>query len=169
MTNLKKILAAFFLFFCVGFLFVSCDDTYKSSIPTAPVSFTCNLSQTPFYHLTATNEFLFVTKYSGGYRVQYRDEVYDANKYNIYLGYGGLVIGNSYYSGYCAFDRCCPVEYNRSTLVEFDATRDGFAVCPVCKTVYDLNNGGIPVQGVGDERLKPYSITQNGEELVIYE
>lgn len=157
MKILKYIFLLSFSLFIAG-----CNDTFYSSIPEAPVNFVCSLVQSPYYIVTSPNQFFTVKPKAGGFiGITSSGETVSGSKYGVYLGYAGLVIGNSSFNGYCAFDLACPYDYkefNTKVAVELQVNGVGKAICPKCKTEYDLNNGGIPIQGKSNERLKPYKV-----------
>ena len=163
----------FFFFFLVIFFLPGCNDTFYSSIPNAPVNFICSLAQSPYVIITTTNQFFTVQKTSSGFSgINTAGQKISGNKYGFYFGYGGILVGNSAFNGYCAFDWACPYEYkeyNKKVSVELQTDGIGTAICPVCQTKYDLNNGGIPKEGDSKERLKPYKVTlfmENGVENI---
>ena len=126
----------------------SCGDSFHSSIPdVTKFSFEVNLLQAQFQSIKSMGQYVSVLK----------------NEHNVKVGFGGLIIGNSYYNGYCAFDAACPVEASRDVIVALTNDGLGKAVCPTCKTEYDLNNSGAP-KGVGTEYLKHYYVTVVGED-----
>lgn len=150
-----------FIFFLSSFVaLVACDETFYSSVPEAPVNFECSLVQAPYYIITSPNQFFTVRQKAGGYSgVTTSGEIISGSKYGFYFGYGGLVIGKSSFNGYCAFDLACPYDYKEfktKVAVELKINGVGKAICPKCGSEYDLNNGGIPVKGKSEERLKPY-------------
>ena len=170
--TLLKPLAALLLLLC------GCEGTmFDSSLPDFPVNFSCSLMQAPYVDIRTPNQYISIRKNTNGTctGITSTGKTFSVNKYNLYLGYGGLIVGNSPFNGYCAFDAACPYDYKNSrkkVIVELQTDGVGKAVCPECKTEYDLNNGGIPVKGDSDERLKPYrtylSNTIGGnEELVV--
>lgn len=124
-------------------VWVGCDDSRKSSIPSMAFSFSCNPGQYPYSKITTPDQFLLVNKDVHGLRV----------------GYGGLIIGQSVFEPgtYTAFDAACPVEANRNVVVDLQEDGSGKAICPECHTVYDLNNYGFPT-GEGTEYLKRYPV-----------
>lgn len=127
---------------------VSCGDSFHSSIPdVTKFTFEVNLVQANFQSIRNQGQYVPVAK----------------NEHNVKLGFGGLIIGNSYYNGYCAFDAACPVEASSDVVVALTTDGLGKAVCPKCKTIYDLNNYGAP-NGVGTEYLKHYYITVVNED-----
>lgn len=78
------------------------------------------------------------------------------------IGYSGLIVYNTGMMDngvwmFYAFDRCCPKEKRKDITVNVQS--DGVkAVCPSCKTVYDLFSGGLRVEGVGTENLQRYRV-----------
>ena len=170
--TLLKPLAALLLLLC------GCEGTmFDSSLPDFPVNFSCSLVPAPYVDIRTPNQYISIRKNTNGTctGITSTGKTFSVNKYNLYLGYGGLIVGNSPFNDYCAFDAACPYDYKNSrkkVIVELQTDGMGKAVCPECKTEYDLNNGGIPVKGDSDERLKPYrtylSNTIGGnEELVV--
>lgn len=121
--------------------------------------------------ITTSGQFMTVKKTATGFIVSYpgQSSVADNTEKARYarLGFAGIAIGNSTFNGYCAFDLACPVEGNMKTVVELKADGFGKAVCPKCGSVYNLNNGGVPEEGVSEERLKPYAVSHVGDNLSI--
>ncbi len=139
-----------FFFFMLLVSFISCDGSFTSSIPdVTKFSFEVSLLQAQFQSIRTQGQFVIVFK----------------NEHNVSLGYGGLIIGNSTFNGYCAFDAACPVEVSKDVIVELTTDGLGKAVCPKCKTEYDLSNNGAP-NGVGTEYLRHYNVTQVNEDLL---
>ena len=84
-----------------------------------------------------------------------------------YYGLGGLIIGTpSMGDGTIwAYDWACPNCDLARYRVEIDYTM-GHATCPRCATKFDLNNGGIAIEG--DSRpLWRYRVFDNGSEVII--
>lgn len=138
---------------------VACDDSYKSSIPdVSRFEFTCDLLQGEYSRLKIPGQFIKKMK----------------NIYGIPVGYAGLIIGKSVFSQessseYVAFDAACPVEASRG--VSIDVQEDdgrGTAICPECKTKYDLSNSGVPIEGEGKEYLKRYNAIVSGTKLLVH-
>lgn len=139
----------------LSFITSGCNDNFHSSIPDVPFSIRCDMRQAAYSSLNTPGQFVTVDKNNHGYR----------------MGYAGLLIGQSAFTGmnnepiYYALDRACPIEADKDvavTLQKGTAT----AICPKCKTEYDLNNGGVP-HGKGKEFLKRYSITKQGDILTV--
>lgn len=133
---------------------MGCSDSFKSSIPSVSFQFSCSLAQSPYYLITTPGQFLKVEKNINGLPV----------------GYAGLIIGQSVFSegaDYTAFDAACPVEVSRSVSVELISDGLGTARCPECNTEYNLSSGGLPKEGEGTERLKPYKVVMAGTTLQV--
>jgi len=160
------------LFIILSFLFfVSCNDNYFSSLPNVPVNFSCSLLQSPYSLITTPNQFFTVKKNGQGFVVASPGQKpFYGNKYGVYLGNAGIILGNSSFHGYCAYDLACPWEYkknNEIVAIELQNTLDT-AICHHCKSKYDLNNGGIRMKGVSDEQLKVYrNISFRGNEITV--
>lgn len=128
----------------------SCDDAPSTSIPNVYVGLECNLTQAQFSPIRTPNEFVEVTR----------------DKHNIPVGYAGIIVGQSPFDGFCAFDMCCPVEVNRSIAVHLKKGAIGIAVCNKCGEEYNLSNGGYPTKGISKEYLKRYSVNTQGIDLL---
>lgn len=146
---MRKLFLTLLLFISV----VACDDAYKSSIPDVSFYFSCSLVQADYIIIQSYGQFKKVK----------------VNVNRIPVGYAGLLIGQFNDFGnyrYIAFDAACPVEVSRST--SLDLSEDmRVAICPTCRTKYDLESGGYPVEGEGKEALKRYNVTVNGSTLVV--
>lgn len=141
----------FSLLFLVGFVATSCNDTPPTSIPNIYVYLECSLAQSQYAPIRTPNQFIAVQR----------------DLKNIPVGYAGLLIGQSPFNGYCAYDMCCPVETTRSVAVHLKAGALGIAVCNKCGEEYDLANGGYPMKGIGKEYLKRYTVNVVNEDLII--
>lgn len=131
----------------------ACGDSYQSSIPNVSFYFSCSLVQADYIIIQSYGQFKKVTR----------------NVNLIPVGYGGLLIGQFNDFGnyrYIAYDAACPVEVSRSTSLDLSADFRT-AVCPVCKTKYDLESGGFPVAGKGTEALKRYNVLVSGTNLEV--
>ena len=156
MTNMKfyRIIILLTIFSCI---IVGCSDDMESSIPVVPkFRVECDMRQAAYSSLNAPGQFVMVEKNSHGYK----------------LGYAGLIVGQSAFPGFnnekvfLAFDRACPVESNSNVAVDLVNDAVGTAICPKCKTEYDLNNGGAP-KGVGKEYLRKYSVVVRGDIIIV--
>ena len=144
-----------FLFTLLLLLSTSCGDDIKSSLPNVMFDFECDMRQAAYSSLNTAGQFVSI----------------DKNEHGVKIAYGGLIVGQSAFPGFdnekvfYAFDKACPVEANRDITIQLGASGTGKAVCPKCKTEYDLNNGGVP-KGTGTEYLKRYSITPVSEYVL---
>lgn len=152
----------------------SCKDEYTSNIPDSPVSLTCDLKNN-FVQITTPGQFVKVSKIAEGYVIAYPDRPSLAVKTQkaqyARLGYAGLIVGNSSFNGYCAYDAACPVEASRKSVLTIINDGLGTAVCPTCGSKFNLNNGGIPIEGESKEQLKRYkvSLVSGGTELSVFD
>lgn len=140
------LLVCLFLFITMG-----CDNAMESSIPHARFSLTYNVLQHP--KITIPGNFVLVTK----------------NIHGLPVGFGGVILGKSLYSDpnaneYVAYDAACPVEGNKKVTLQIVEDGIGTAVCPQCKTQYNLSGSGYP-EGVGTEYLKQYPVQVSGSIL----
>lgn len=134
----------------VGLATPSCDEAPPTSIPDVYVNFECSLLQSPYSQIRTPNEFIEITKSSK----------------NIPVGYSGILIGQSPFNGYCAYDMCCPVERTRSVAVHIKIGALGIAKCNKCGEEYNLLNGAYPMKGISKEYLKKYNVSMSGEDLL---
>lgn len=134
----------------VGLFASSCNDTPSTSIPYVYVYLECNLTQAQFASIKTPNQFVAVFN--------------DAK--NIPVGYAGILVGQSPFNGYCAYDMCCPVEADRKIAVKLNNNAVGIARCDKCGEEYDLLNGAYPMKGIGKEYLKRYNVTISGVDLL---
>lgn len=128
-----------------------------SSIPDVSFRIECDMRQAAYSSLNIPGQFITVSKNNHGYQ----------------MGYAGLIIGQSAFPGmnnekvYYAFDRACPVEVNPNITISIQENSVGKAICPQCKTEYDLNNGGAPKGTSKGEYLKRYKVIINGDKLIV--
>ena len=84
-----------------------------------------------------------------------------------YYGLGGLIIGTPMNcdGAIWAYDWACPTCDSQRHRVEIDYSI-GHAKCHNCAAVFDLNSGGIPVEGES-RPLWRYRIFDNGLEVIV--
>jgi nitrite reductase/ring-hydroxylating ferredoxin subunit len=81
-------------------------------------------------------------------------------------GFGGVLVVHNMFGEYKAFDLSCPYEARQDVLIKVD-NEILYAVCPVCGTKYDVGTGyGAPI-GMGRHYLRIYTVTQNGNKLLV--
>lgn len=135
-------------------LLLSCENTtFISSVPSYPVRMELNiLAEYPNFIAAGDVKVLTFTS------PRYPTEA---------VGYAGLLIYTAMDNQYHAADLCCPHCLKRSKPVEWDG---GFYMhCPTCGEDYDISYGyGIPVRGIANERLRPYSAAYGNGKLSIY-
>jgi len=131
--------------------FVSCDDTYKSSIPDFPVQLDLNLTTTYPTFKNSYNKFL----------------IFETKRYvTDYIGYGGILVYTGFDGAYYAFDLACPYEVKQKIRVH--PNDKGQAICDSCKTVFDISYGiGNPTSGPAKETLRRYKTNLSGDVLYI--
>ena len=159
------------LFFFAALFLSSCTESYQEYCTFYPVTFTCDITYAPFNTVNSMGQFLTirmksnhtsytVTNVSTGHATEIPLTEMEARTFS--FGLGGLILGQPYFgdggSPIYAYDLACPHCDRASTRVDIDAK--GYATCPSCGAVYDLNNGGIVIKGSG-RPLYRYRITQS--------
>jgi len=148
--KIKSIRYCFLLLFAL--LIVSCDDSYKSSIPDYPVYLELDLAST-YPNFNSPNQFLLFDK---------PKIVTDR------IGFGGIFVYTGFDESYYAFDMACPYEAKRNILVYPDSTGLPQVKCRTCGSVYDVGYGiGNPSTGPSQEVLKRYRASKQGSILYI--
>ena len=139
---------------------VSCDVEFPSS--GYQVYFTCDMAYHPFDQINHSfGQFITVkrnTKYATSYDVTDANGVTTTHqlpyKELFHYGLGGLIIGTpSMCDGKIwVYDWACPA--CETARYRLDVARDGtgYATCPNCHNVYDLNSGGILINGKSNDR-----------------
>lgn len=154
---------------------VACSRSYEVYSTKYPVSFSCDISKSPFNKVQTSGYFLTVrpTPAKDGYKVREPDRREHTIPYTevhsrvFSFGLAGLIIGKPYFGdgAYYAYDLGCPQCDLPS--VRLTTTIEGTATCAKCGTTYDLNNGGIAK--TGDSRpLYRYRVSPNGHTLMIH-
>ena len=167
---MKKAIALFLIL--IG---VACNRSYEVYSTKYPVSFSCDISKSPFNKVQTSGYFLTVrpTPAKDGYKVREPDGREHTIPYTevhsrvFSFGLAGLIIGKPYFGdgAYYAYDLGCPQCDLPS--VRLTTTIEGTATCAKCGTTYDLNNGGIAK--TGDSRpLYRYRVSPNGHTLMIH-
>ncbi|MDR2533835.1 MAG: (2Fe-2S)-binding protein [Tannerellaceae bacterium] len=135
-------------------ILASCETTYRSSIPAAPVYIEINLDFEDADLLPIQASKLFTRGQNINLAVER-------------AGYGGVLVYHALDNNYYAFDAACPNEADPSATVQVDADRL-HAVCRKCDSRYDLSYGnGNPVSGPSREQLKRYRAALNGAKIIV--
>lgn len=153
----------------------ACSRSYEVFSNKYPVTFSCDISKSPFNKVQTTGYFLSVraAPTKDGYKVREPDGREQTIPYSevhsrvFSFGLAGLIIGKPYFGDeeYYAYDLGCPKCDVPS--VRLTVRGDGTATCAKCNTTYDLNNGGMPK--VGDSRpLYRYRTSLNGSMLMLH-
>lgn len=145
-----KLLLSVFLF-----VLVACEEPIKSNVPT-DMRFRLEeyLISDPYTKLNIPGEFFSVER----------------NNHNVVIGYAGLILGQSLWGGFFAYDMACQVEASRQIkvkVVDDEELGQKVGLCEKCGTRYLLNTNGVPV-GVKDvPSLVRYSIVVTGDRVVV--
>ncbi len=88
------------------------------------------------------------------------------------VGFGGVVVYHSSYTQgvFHAYDIACPHESKQNITINIEPY-SGTGMCPVCKSVYDLETGS-PISGPSSENptgkhLRAYRIISSGNKIHI--
>lgn len=153
----------------------ACSRSYEEFSSKYLVSFSCDISKSPFNKVQTSGYFLSVrsTATKDGYIVkepngQEQTFPYTEVQNRVFnFGLAGLIVGKPYFGDgqFYAYDLGCP-QCDR-TSVSLDVNLEGIATCPKCNSSYGLNDGGMPK--AGDSRpLYRYRATLNGNMLVLH-
>ena len=122
------------------------EDEQEQLLPDAPVRATLRLDDAEYVRLQNKGEYIRVTEKRGPFT---------------YIGVGGLLVVNSMLpmdeaNPYAVYDLYCPYCYYRSTIVPHPRVEvsDNIlrAVCPECKSEYDISSGfGGCIKGPGKQ------------------
>lgn len=161
-------------FLAVGILLLtatSCHDSYNEFCTQYPVSFSCDITYAPFNTICSMGQFLTVrlkanhtgyTVYNPALDKTTEMAISEMEARSFVFGLGGLIIGQPYFndgaSTYYAYDLACPHCDRSSARLTLDEM--GHATCSRCDAVFDLNNGGIVLEGEG-RPLYRYRVTQS--------
>lgn len=87
------------------------------------------------------------------------------NETGIIVGYGNLNSPATFY----AYDSQCPNCYESTGLPRYSLTMntDGTAECGSCSRKYDMNNGGLVIEGDKGDKLIRYRATTTGPQGVL--
>ena len=154
---------------------VACSRSYEVFSTKYPVSFSCDISKSPFNKVQTSGYFLSVrpTPAKDGYKVREPDGREHTIPYTevhsrvFSFGLAGLIIGKPYFGEgeYYAYDLGCPQCDDRS--VRLTVREDGTATCAKCSTTYDLNNGGVPKAG-NSRPLYRYRTSLSSHVLMVH-
>ncbi len=163
---MKKILI---LLCIIGFM--SCDG--ESPYSGYAAYFSVDATYHPFNQIYGAGQYIKIKRKT---RTTYEVTDVLGNKYEKQLseyevrqgfqyGYGGFIIGTKYDGELMAYDWACP--YCDMGIHRLKLNEIGYATCDGCNSTYDLNIGGIPIEGKSDKRLWQYRIFRSGNIITI--
>ena len=132
-----------FAFAAVLVTLTSCEKDFKSTVPDVPFTYVGYLTQPDLSSLTILTA-VKIPNY--GYRRH------------------GIILYRNEMDSFWAFDATCPNDLVDGSVV-IDKDKPHEAVCPICKAVYSLMNGGVTAKG---EPLKRYNTSFNGTTITVY-
>ena len=154
---------------------VACSRSYEVYSSKYPVSFSCDISQSPFNKVQTSGYFLSVrpTPTQDGYKVREPDGREHTIPYTevhsrvFHFGLAGLILGKPYFGDgdYYAYDLGCPMCDSPST--RLNVSMEGTAHCAKCGTTYDLNNSGVATTGTS-RPLYRYHASLGGNTLMVH-
>lgn len=153
----------------------ACGRSYEVYSNKYRVSFSCDISTSPFNKVQSSGYFLTVrmTPTKDGYKVRDLDGKEHTMPYTevqnrvFQLGLGGLIIGKPYFGDdeFYAYDLGCPHCDRASAPLNIKA--DCTAHCSKCGNTYELNNGGFAKTGES-RPLYRYRTSLNGNRLMVH-
>ena len=157
MTTFSKI-RLFFITLTLAIILGACNKK-NDVIPDVYVDFYLNLNDPEFVNLNAIG---------GSITIDSRTNNLGRNA----SGYNGngIIITRGVDEFY-AFDRTCPHDFALNSLsIKVAIDNSGFAkaVCPECKTVYELFSFGTPSSGIGKYPLKNYRTSFDGLNVHVW-
>lgn len=151
-------------------LLLGCTQDYKEFCTQYRVSFSCEITNSPFNVLNSMGQFITVRKKTGSTSCtvynpslgkSFEVPLSEVEMRSFDYGLGGLILGKPYFGdgmSIYAYDLACPVCDKVSARLGVNS--QGTATCAKCGNVYDLNNGGLVIEGEG-RPLYRYRVTQS--------
>ena len=171
---MKKNITA--LLIAITTLFIAaCDE--ESPYSGYIVNFSFDKSIHPYNQVNSFGEYICVRRGANAGEYRLTDAFGNTQTVNIpqiqlqqntfHFGLGGLIIGTPMNSdgNIWAYDWACPRCDNSRYRVEIDRTM-GHAKCPECATKFDLNSGGIAIEG-NSRPMWHYRVFDNGTTVII--
>lgn len=156
---------------------MSCENSYSVFSTKYRVNFRCDPNVPPFN--SAVSMGTFVSVRCPGTELVVTDSDGKVSKWqlsemelrNSAFGLGGIIIGtpslDNVNGDVYAYDLACPSCDDASARLKFDGT--GVAVCPDCKTRYNLNNNGFVISSETDAShpLYRYPVSRTLESIIV--
>lgn len=167
--------ATIILFAITAVLLTACD--YDSPYSAYRANFIFDKSVYPYYQVDSYGLFICVKRSTNSGEYKITDATGRTQTMSIpemqlqmnpfHYGQGGLIIGRpTNCDEYIwAYDWACPLCDSPSKRVEIDYTT-GHATCPKCATKFDLNSGGIAIEGKS-RPLWRYHVYENNPNVII--
>ena len=142
--------------FAISVVLMGCD--YTSPYSGYPVNFVFDSTIHPYNQATSPGQFISVRQGTNAGQYTLTDAQGNTQTVNIpqiylrqskfYYGLGGLIIGTpmNTEARMWAFDWACPNCDKAGCRVDIERTT-GLATCPECGVKFDLNSGGIAIEG----------------------
>ena len=153
----------------------ACDDERQYSIYR--VNFVFDKSIHPYNQVNSYGQFICVKRGASAGQYKITDAMGNTQTVNIsemqmqmnpfHYGLGGLIIGTPMNcdGNIWAYDWACPTCDSQRHRVEIDNIM-GYAKCPNCAVVFDLNSGGIAIEGKS-RPLWHYRVYDNPPNIII--
>ena len=167
---MKKAIALFFIL-----MGAACSRSYELYHTRDTVTFSCDISRSPFNKVQTSGYFLSVRPILG--KSEYKVREPDGREQTIpytevhsrvfSFGLAGIIIGKPYFGDgdYYAYDLGCPSCDLPST--RLTVSMEGTATCAKCGTSYDLNNSGVATTGTS-RPLYRYHASLGGNTLMVH-
>ena len=166
----------FFILLAVAVLFMGCSEESPYSGYHANFIFDGTIS--PYNQARTPGQYICVrrganigqfrlTDARGNTTVEQISEIY-MQQGVFHYGLGGLIIGtpSAYGEGaLIVYDWACPSCALERYRVEIDYVM-GYATCPKCGVKFDLNSGGIAIEGKSDPLMR-YRVIDNGSTVIV--
>lgn len=159
MTIYSKIRLFFIITFLVVFS-VSCNKK-NDVIPDVYIDFRVDITDTRFIALQSPGGSIYIDGRTNN----------DGSLAAGYTGSGIIVTRGTIEYEFFAYDRTCPYEYTATgdaIKINIDASLFARAVCPECKTTYELISFGQKVSGPGQYPLKNYKTSFDGRWIRVW-
>lgn len=121
-----------------GLFFLACGETEYSDIPSLRVYLELDLN----YEDKDLNS-------TGANKIFTHNNI---NASREYAGFGGVIVYNSPFGGFRAYDIACPHERQKNITVKADGLSET-VVCPQCGSKYSLETGH-PIEGPSSDNPK---------------
>ncbi|HEX2968166.1 MAG TPA: hypothetical protein VHO46_03605 [Bacteroidales bacterium] len=154
--NISKL--KLFPVFCILYLLTGSCHKKNEVIPDVTVDFYLDINDVRFIDLNSIGGSVLINNSTNN------------DRYAAGFSGNGIIVTRGV-DEFFAYDRTCPHDYALDgTITRIDLDPSGFAkaVCPVCKTAYELLSFGTPSSGVGNYQLKRYHTDFDGRYIRVW-